>query len=221
MVPSLDSQTRKRLKSFLDVTTNIVVVLFAVVAIGVLVKNYFAPQSPKNSVTIKKGSVFPEIAGVDLDKLGIHSTPTLILVDSSGKVLDSWSGELQPDAEREVFAALGLPYKPKTGSTSTGANVKKTADIFDEQKTAFSIRPQAEVAFTRIVQVKDRRVAAQPVALAQSSDCYLSNMKLSILRLDRTRIVRSVECLSERAVVKRVNVNFVIVDVRDVEEFFS
>jgi hypothetical protein len=229
MVPSLDSQTRKRLKSFLDVTTNIVVVLFAVVAISVLVKNYFAPQSPKNSVTIKKGSVFPEIAGVDfketprtlilalnvdcryctrsvpfynslararqenanqvnivaafinkdpalvksyadekqlsvqaiagvdLDKLGIHSTPTLILVDSSGKVLDSWSGELQPDAEREVFAALGLPYKPKTGSTSTGANVKKTADIFDEQKTAFSIRPQAESANdpTHFVEVFD------------------------------------------------------------------
>lgn len=215
MVPSLDSQARKRLKSILDVTTNIVVILFAVVAIGVLVKNYFAPQGVKTSVAIKKGGVFPEIAGVDykktprtlilalnvdcryctrsvpfynslvrarqentdqvnivaafinkdsalvnsyldekqlsvqaiagvdLDKLGIQSTPTLILVDRAGKVLDSWSGELQPEVEREVFAALGLPYKPKAGSTSTEADVKKTADIFDEQKTAFSIRPQA------------------------------------------------------------------------------
>ena len=216
MVPSLDSHSRKRLKSILDVTTNVVVILFAVVAIGVLVKNYFAPQRTKTSDAIKKGSVFPEIAGVDyrqtartlilalnvdcryctrsvpfynslasarqenagqvnivaafinkdpalvksyadekqlsvqaiagvdFDKLGIHSTPTLILVDSAGKVLDSWSGELQPDAEREVFAALGLPYKSKAGSTSTAVNVKKTTDIFDEQKTAFSIRPQAE-----------------------------------------------------------------------------
>ena len=84
------------------------------------------------------------IAGVDLDKLGIHSTPTLILVDSAGKVLESWSGELQPDGEREVFAALGLPYKLKAGSTSTAANVKKTADIFDEQKTTLAIRPQIE-----------------------------------------------------------------------------
>jgi len=216
MVPSLDSQTRQRIKTILDVTTNVVVIVFAVVAIGVLVKNYFAPQGFKTSVAITKGNVFPEIAGVDykrtprtlilalnvhcryctrsvpfyhsldrarqesagqvnivaafinkeselvksytdekqllvpavagvdLDKLGIHSTPTLVLVDSAGKVLDSWSGELQPDAEREVFAALGLPYKPKAGSTSTEANVKKTADIFDEQKTVFSIRPQAE-----------------------------------------------------------------------------
>ena len=213
MVPSLRSQTRKKLKDILDVTTNVVVVLFAVVAIGVLVKNYFAPPGVKTSVAVKKGSVFPEItgvdykqtprtliialnvdcryctrsvpfynslaearqenanqvnivaafinkeqalvksyaeekklsveaiAGVDLDKLGIHSTPTLILVDSAGKVLDSWSGELQPDGEREVFTALGLPYKPKAGSTSTEVNVKKTTDIFDEQKAAFSIHP--------------------------------------------------------------------------------
>jgi len=66
-------------------------------------------------------------------------------------------GELQPDAEREVFAALGLPYKPKAGSTLTEANVKRTADIFDEQKTAFSIRPQAEPANdpTHFVEVFD------------------------------------------------------------------
>ncbi len=216
MVPSSSSQTRKKLKDILDVTTNIVVVLFAVVAIGVLVKNYFAPQGVKTSAAIKKGSFFPEIAGVDykqtpqtlilalnvdcryctrsvpfynslaearqensgqvnivaafinkeqglvksyadekklsvqaiagidLDKLNVHSTPTLILVDSAGKVLDSWRGELQPEGEREVFAALGLPYKPKAGSTSTAANVKKTTDIFDEQNAALLIRPQRE-----------------------------------------------------------------------------
>jgi hypothetical protein len=216
MVPPLDLQTRKRLKDILNVTTNVVVILFAIVAIGVLVKNYFAPPNARTNVAYKKGSVFPEIAGVDykqtprtlilalnvdcryctrsvpfynslaaskqengiqvniiaafinkdvalvksyadekqlslpavagvdFDKLGIHSTPTLILVDSAGKVLDSWSGELQPDGEREVFAALGLPYKLKAGSTSIVANVKKTANIFDEQKTVLSIRPRAD-----------------------------------------------------------------------------
>jgi hypothetical protein len=65
MVPSLTSQTRKKLKSILDVTTNIVVVLFALVAIGVLVRNYLAPRGVKTSVAIKNGSVFPGIAGVD------------------------------------------------------------------------------------------------------------------------------------------------------------
>jgi hypothetical protein len=166
----------KKLKDVLDVTTNVVVVVFAVVAMGVLVKNYFAPR-------VEKGSTFPEIAGadynqaprtlvlalnvdcrfctgsvpfynrlaearrenpgefnlvaafinkegdrvesyaeekrlsvptlsgVDLDKLGIRTTPTLVLVDNTGKVLDSWPGALQPDGEREVFEALGLPYE--------------------------------------------------------------------------------------------------------------
>ncbi|HEX6732536.1 MAG TPA: hypothetical protein VF074_21130, partial [Pyrinomonadaceae bacterium] len=232
MVPSLDLLTKKKLKDILDVTTNVVVVVFAVVAIGVLVKNYFAPDV-KTSVAIKTGTVFPEIAGVDykqsprtlilalnvdcrfctrsvpfynslaevrqqdagrvnivaafinkdeglvksyvdekqltvqaiagvdLDKLGVHTTPTLILVDSAGKVLDSWRGELQPDGEREVFAVLGLPYKPRAGSTSTAANVKKTADIFDEQKAELSIRPQTEsqndpAHFVEVFDVNDR-----------------------------------------------------------------
>ena len=63
MVPSLRSQTWKKLKGILDVTTNVVVIVFAVVAIGVLVKNYFAPQGGKTSVAVTKGSVFPEIEG--------------------------------------------------------------------------------------------------------------------------------------------------------------
>jgi hypothetical protein len=216
MVPSLKLLTRKNLKSILGLTTNIVVVLFAVVASVVLVKNYLAPQSASTSAAIRKGSVFPQIAGtdykqaprtlilalnvdcryctrsvpfynllaearqenpgqfnivaafinndaalvrsyaeekqlsvqtiagVDLDKLGIHLTPTIILVDNRGNVLDSWRGALQPDGEREVFNALGLRYKPAAGSTSTAANVKKTADIFDEKNAALSIRPQTE-----------------------------------------------------------------------------
>ena len=204
----------KKLKEILDVTTNVVVVVFALVAIGVLVKNYFAPRAAETSVGVEKGSTFPEIAGadykqaprtlilalnvdcrfctrsvpfynrlaeawrenegqlnivaafinkedervksyaeekqlsvqtlagVDLDKLGIHTTPTLVLIDSAGKVLDSWRGALQPDGEREVFDALDLPYKPEASSTSTAVSVKKTADIFDEQKALLSLRPQ-------------------------------------------------------------------------------
>ena len=216
MVPSLALFKRKKLKQILDVTTNVVVVMFAVVAVCVLVKNYLTPQSGKISA-VARGSAFPEIsgadykqfprtlilalnvdcryctrsvpfynslaqagqenagkfnivaafinndaelvksyaeekqlsvqtiAGVDLDKLGIHMTPTIILVDSAGKVLDSWRGALQPDGEREVFAALGIPYKSPAGSTSTAANIKKTGDIFDEHTAALSIHPQVKV----------------------------------------------------------------------------
>lgn len=213
MVTSSGLPIRQKLKNILDVTTNVVVVVFAVVAISVLVKNYFAPPG-KISVDFKKGSVFPQISGVDykqtprtlilalnvdcrycsrsvpfynslaeahqknagqfnliaafinkdaglvksyaeekqlavraipgvdLDQLGVHMTPTLILVDNAGKVLDSWRGALQPDGEREVFDALGLPYKPTAGSTAAAASVKKTADIFDEQNSSLRISPQ-------------------------------------------------------------------------------
>ena len=215
MVSSSASPKFKKLKDILDVTTNVVVVVFAIVAIGVLVRNYF-PGVGKPGVEVKKGSVFPNIAGVDykqsprtlilalnvdcryclksvpfynslaeaqqknagqvnivaafinkdatlvkayttekqlsvqaiagvdLDRLGIHLTPTLVLVDNTGKVLDSWRGALQPDGEREVFDALGLSYKPGNGSISAAPNVKKSADIFDEQNSSLSIRPQAD-----------------------------------------------------------------------------
>jgi len=216
MVPSLHLRTRKKFKAILEVITNIVVVSFAVVAIGVLVKNHFAPSIKKDGIALTKGSIFPAIAGVDysrttktlilalnvdcrycsrsvsfynslaearrqenannidivaafinndatlvksyaeqkqllvhtisgvdLDQLGVHMTPTLILIDDAGRILDSWRGELQADGEREVFAALDLPYRPNAGSTATAANVRKTADIFDEQK-ALSIAPKIE-----------------------------------------------------------------------------
>ncbi|HKO43264.1 MAG TPA: hypothetical protein VJU84_08240 [Pyrinomonadaceae bacterium] len=207
---------KKKLKDVLDVTTNIVVVLFAIVAIGVLIKNYIAPPGENMGAAVQKGSTFPEIAGVDytlaprtlilalnvdcryctrslpfynalakarhegagqfnviaafinkdaelvksyaeekqlsvpaiagvdLNKLGVLTTPTIILVDGAGKVIDSWRGALQPDGEREVFEALGLPYKLNASSTSRVTTIKKTADIFHEQKAAFSIRPDAE-----------------------------------------------------------------------------
>ena len=233
MVSSPRLLTGKKLKNILDVTTNVMVVVFAVVAIGILVKNYLVPSSVKTSVAIKTGTVFPEIAGadykqtprtlilalnvdcryctrsvpfynslaearqentgqfnivaafvnndaalvksyaeekqllvqsiagVDLDKLGVHSTPTLILVDSAGKVLDSWRGELQPEGEREVFSTLGVPYKPRAGPHSTSTNIKKTVDIFDEQKARLEIHPQTEprndpAHFVEIFDVNDR-----------------------------------------------------------------
>jgi hypothetical protein len=233
MVAPSSSRRRTKLRNILDVITNIVVVVFALVAIGVLVKNYFSPTVTRPNIGLKSGDVFPPIegadykkaprtlilalnvdcryctkslpfynslasaqkenpnlfsvvaafinkeeervrsyveekalsvhaiAGVDLDKLGIHSTPTLILVDSGGKILDSWTGGLKHEGEVEVFTAIGLPYRP-TASTSTVSSVKKTADIFSEERSVLSIQPESKpqsdiTGFVEVFDVNSQR----------------------------------------------------------------
>lgn len=47
------------------------------------------------------------VSGVPIDKWRVVGTPTLILVDSQGQVVRSWTGVLTPRSELEVIAALG------------------------------------------------------------------------------------------------------------------
>jgi thioredoxin-related protein len=47
------------------------------------------------------------ISGVPLEKLNVNGTPTLLLVDSTGKVLKAWMGMLSPRQELEVIKATG------------------------------------------------------------------------------------------------------------------
>ena len=46
------------------------------------------------------------IAAVDLSKFNVSGTPTLILIDSSGKVLDFWLGKLTTDTEQQVIQRI-------------------------------------------------------------------------------------------------------------------
>ena len=46
------------------------------------------------------------IAGVPLERLKISGTPTLLLVDRSGIVLNAWTGMLTPRQELEVIRAM-------------------------------------------------------------------------------------------------------------------
>lgn len=43
---------------------------------------------------------------VPLASLGVKGTPTLILVDTNGSVIQSWDGMIPPDAESQVLASL-------------------------------------------------------------------------------------------------------------------
>jgi hypothetical protein len=43
---------------------------------------------------------------VDFSKIKVPGTPTLLLVDNQGKVLDVWVGKLDESRQREVLARL-------------------------------------------------------------------------------------------------------------------
>lgn len=43
---------------------------------------------------------------MSLNKLGVQGTPTLLLLDDSGTVLQTWVGKLTPEREQAVLSAL-------------------------------------------------------------------------------------------------------------------
>ena len=47
-----------------------------------------------------------EVKKINPDFLGVSGTPTLILVNNAGEVIDSWTGKLTPDKEIEVLKKL-------------------------------------------------------------------------------------------------------------------
>ncbi len=55
----------------------------------------------------KLGVKIDDIYQTPLQSIGVRSTPTLLLVNASGVVTDSWVGKLQPDRENQVMTKLG------------------------------------------------------------------------------------------------------------------
>jgi hypothetical protein len=49
------------------------------------------------------------LAEYDLGLIEARSTPTAILLDSQGKILDFWIGELQPEAQQQLIRAIQQP----------------------------------------------------------------------------------------------------------------
>jgi len=43
------------------------------------------------------------IPNVDFEKLKVKSTPTIVLVDKGGAIVDFWAGKLTPEIEGQVF----------------------------------------------------------------------------------------------------------------------
>jgi thiol-disulfide isomerase/thioredoxin len=54
----------------------------------------------------REGVQVDDVKQATLNTIGVSGTPTLLLVDDSGKVADAWQGKLQPDQEGAVLAVL-------------------------------------------------------------------------------------------------------------------
>lgn len=52
------------------------------------------------------GVAVDEVRQVPLDRIGVRGTPTLVLLDASGAVKNSWVGFLPPEAELDVLKAV-------------------------------------------------------------------------------------------------------------------
>jgi hypothetical protein len=59
-----------------------------------------------NKYLSEKSVSFDEIIKADASQLPVRGTPTLILVDKNGTVVDSWGGKLPPEKEKEVVGKL-------------------------------------------------------------------------------------------------------------------
>ena len=70
-----------------------------------------------------EGLTVHTLAGVPLEKLKASGTPTLLLVDKTGTVVNAWIGMLSPRQELEVIGAATVSASPaSTGSGSIAQN---------------------------------------------------------------------------------------------------
>jgi len=49
---------------------------------------------------------FDKVVSAPLDSIHVNGTPTLLIVDSSGKIRSAWVGKLQRQSEDEILASL-------------------------------------------------------------------------------------------------------------------
>lgn len=78
----------------------------------------------------------PYLSNINLAELKITALPTLILVDRMGRVLESWSGQLDDERQGQVLEAINN----KTSDTGKNGNVlTATFNLFDVTKPVNTI----------------------------------------------------------------------------------
>jgi len=73
----------------------------------------------------------PHVSNVKLSQLKISALPTLILVDRLGRVVESWSGQLDQDRENQVLEAINNRTR---SAINPAGDLTATFDLFNETK---------------------------------------------------------------------------------------
>jgi hypothetical protein len=64
------------------------------------------PVAESRNYLEKLGVTMPEVMAGSLATIGVSGTPTLLLLDRQGKILQAWVGKLDTDGERRVLSSL-------------------------------------------------------------------------------------------------------------------
>ncbi len=82
-----------------------------------------------------------DIRSAAFDAIGpIRGTPSLVLVDDTGRVSASWMGKLSSNQEAEVFRALGLTRQPQAVALSPLETSANSAAVHLDSITASDLR---------------------------------------------------------------------------------
>lgn len=77
------------------------------------------PQTQPDAVNYLKGAGLFQVQAVsaNLGSIGVYATPTLLLIDSHGKIKSAWVGKQDEAGQRKILAAL-LPQPAAAGPRS-------------------------------------------------------------------------------------------------------
>ena len=76
------------------------------------------PVAEAESYLSREGVHMDEVRQVSLDQVGVTGTPTMLLVNKDGIVMQTWVGKLAPDKQEEALNAI-LDGRPGLGARAS------------------------------------------------------------------------------------------------------
>ncbi|HEX8197888.1 MAG TPA: hypothetical protein VF571_16980 [Pyrinomonadaceae bacterium] len=100
-----------------------------------------SPTQVDNYLSKHQFSGISTISNVNYQKLEIPVTPAIILLDSNNEIINSWTGVLKENREKDVLLTVNDIFADSPSLATTDVGIK-TIDIFNENGSIMSISPQ-------------------------------------------------------------------------------